>query len=249
MSCCSLSLSLSLAQLHGDVADHGNSDAHRLADWIANEPDRQKLAAERAQARLESLNEEIRRLDAQVSGASGSEASGSGSGTGTAAQGPGAKRRLEDAEYVEKSREIVEGVRDAVKEGASTRFTSQLAPHDADHERALISAMLRKRKKAKLGDSTAAAQPAAALATTAPAASSSSSPAAAAAATSSGGESDGAAPNAADDGSDKENAGKNAAADADDKASKATEPAATTSAKGKGKAKGKAKGKGKAAKA
>lgn len=58
-------------------------------------------------AKLEALNLEIARLGG---GADGEGASGS-------------KRRLDDSAFVEESREIVEGVRDAVKEGEFIFFS------------------------------------------------------------------------------------------------------------------------------
>ncbi|KPV73173.1 uncharacterized protein RHOBADRAFT_55384 [Rhodotorula graminis WP1] len=133
-------------------------EAKRLADALENEPDRLAAQALAKQKRLEELNNEIRRLEQQAgvaaSSSSGSAAAGgpvaSGSGIGSAsgaaqdgarpapsAGGSGAvggKRRLDDAKYVEESKEIVSGVKDAVR-----------------------AAMMKKRKKAK----TDAAAPAA----------------------------------------------------------------------------------------
>jgi tRNA C32,U32 (ribose-2'-O)-methylase TrmJ len=69
-----------------------------LAAYIESEPQR-KAAAVAAQAeKVENLTNEINRLDHAVGG-----------GTN--------KRRLEDTKYVEESREMIEGVKDAVKEG------------------------------------------------------------------------------------------------------------------------------------
>lgn len=70
----------------------------RLAASIAAEPDRKAAAALATQAKLDALNLEIARLD-------------------TASHG---KRRLDDHEFVEASKDIVDGVRDAVKEGQSS---------------------------------------------------------------------------------------------------------------------------------
>lgn len=99
----------------------------RLAAYIKSEPDRKAAAATAAQERLDALNQEIARLDGQT----------------------GAKRRLEDTEYIEESREIVEGVRDAVKEGelALSALSKGMGPNGAPLSRA---AMMKKRKKAKL---------------------------------------------------------------------------------------------------
>lgn len=83
----------------------------RLASYLEAEPNRQAAAAQATQAKLDELNAEIARLDAAANGQGGG----------------GGKRRLEDSAYVEQSRAMVEGVKDAVRE-----------------------AMLAKRKKAKL---------------------------------------------------------------------------------------------------
>ena len=91
-----------------DCADSAAPPSRRLAAYLEAEPDRQAAASKATQAKLDELNAEIARLDAVSSGAGG-------------------KRRLDDNAYVEQSRALVEGVKDAVKE-----------------------AMLAKRKKAKL---------------------------------------------------------------------------------------------------
>ncbi|KAL8293180.1 hypothetical protein RQP46_000874 [Phenoliferia psychrophenolica] len=85
-------------------------EAQKLAAYISAEPDRKASAALAAQEKLNALNLEIARLDNT------------------------SKRRLDDHEFVEESRDIVEGVKDAVKE-----------------------AMMKKRKKAKLAKEAAAA--------------------------------------------------------------------------------------------
>ncbi|GAA5842750.1 hypothetical protein JCM9279_003974 [Rhodotorula babjevae] len=136
-------------------------EAKRLADALDNEPDRLAAQALAKQKRLEELNAEIRRLEAQAGVPSAAAAAGpvaSGSGSSSAAQdgarpapsaggsvgggggAVGGKRRLDDAKYVEESKEIVSGVKDAVR-----------------------AAMMKKRKKAKTD--AAAAAPAAASTT------------------------------------------------------------------------------------
>lgn len=72
-----------------------HSRARRLAAYIQSAPDRAAAQAQQAQTKLDALNAEIARLDGATS----------------------QKRRLDDHEFVEESKEIVEGVRDAVKEG------------------------------------------------------------------------------------------------------------------------------------
>ncbi|KAK4051545.1 hypothetical protein OIV83_002685 [Microbotryomycetes sp. JL201] len=68
-------------------------EAQKLAEYIQSAPVREQAQKAQAQAKLDALNAEIQRL----------------SGEG------GQKRRLEDNEYIEQSKEIVEGVKDAVK--------------------------------------------------------------------------------------------------------------------------------------
>lgn len=78
----------------------------RLATYIQAAPLRESAARAVAQAKLEELNEEIRKLDANANG------------------GGGVKRRLEDSKFVEESREMVEGVKDAVREGEFVLLSS-----------------------------------------------------------------------------------------------------------------------------
>ncbi|BGP35793.1 hypothetical protein JCM10296v2_007645 [Rhodotorula toruloides] len=105
-------------------------EAQKLAKLLESEPDRLAAAALAKQRKLDELNAEIKRLerqagvDAAQSGAV--EASGSGTAPSTSGGGGGGNKRKLDAHYVEESREIVSGVKDAVK-----------------------AAMLKKRKKAK----------------------------------------------------------------------------------------------------
>ncbi|BGP28016.1 hypothetical protein Rt10032_c14g5352 [Rhodotorula toruloides] len=105
-------------------------EAQKLAKLLESEPDRLAAAALAKQQKLDELNAEIKRLEQQAgidavqSGAV--EASGSGSAPSTSGAGGGGNKRKLDAHYVEESREIVSGVKDAVK-----------------------AAMLKKRKKIK----------------------------------------------------------------------------------------------------
>lgn len=93
-------------------------EAQRLAKLLESEPDRQAAAAKAAEAKLEALNNEIKQLE-RAAGVPSSTPVASGSGSTTAdssaATGGGTKRRLDDSKYVEESREIVSGVKDAVK--------------------------------------------------------------------------------------------------------------------------------------
>ncbi|KWU45241.1 hypothetical protein RHOSPDRAFT_28871 [Rhodotorula sp. JG-1b] len=125
-------------------------EAQKLAALLEAEPDRLAAEAQAKQKRLDDLNAEIKRLERQagVEAGSGPSASADGaSGSGTRSEGGpsgaaaaavkggagGQKRRLEDSKYVEESREIVSGVKDAVR-----------------------AAMLKKRKKNKATAATTA---------------------------------------------------------------------------------------------
>ncbi|BGP52118.1 hypothetical protein JCM10450v2_008089 [Rhodotorula kratochvilovae] len=135
-------------------------EAQRLAALLEAEPDRLAAQALAKQKKLEELNNEIRRLEQQAGIDSSAPAApvASGSGSGSAGEdasrpavasgsaggsGVGGKRRLDDAKYVEESKEIVSGVKDAVK-----------------------AAMMKKRKKANTAAAAAPAADAAAPAAT-----------------------------------------------------------------------------------
>lgn len=94
---------------------------YRLAKLLESEPDRLAAAALAKQHKLDELNAEIKRLERQAgvdAAQSGTvEASGSGSAPSNASGGGGGNKRKLDAHYVEESREIVSGVKDAVKAG------------------------------------------------------------------------------------------------------------------------------------
>jgi len=77
-------------------------EAKKLAAYIETEEDRKKALAEERKQKLEKLERSIQARTEDVEG--------DGSSIGK-------KRRLEDTEYVEKSKEIVEGVRNAVTAG------------------------------------------------------------------------------------------------------------------------------------
>lgn len=97
-------------------------EAERLAKYLEGETDRKAAKAKAAAEKLEKLKAEIKRLDENLAGESAASSGGAGGATGASTS----KRKLDDHEFVEQSREMVENVRDAVKE-----------------------AMMRKRKKAK----------------------------------------------------------------------------------------------------
>ena len=73
-------------------------DLPRLAEYLEKEPERKKEAAEAQRAKLEALEKKL--------------------GIANEGQPPtGAKRRFDDTEYLEQSRDIVDSVKNAVKAG------------------------------------------------------------------------------------------------------------------------------------
>jgi len=106
-------------------------EANRMAEYIENEPARKKAVVDAQRAKLEALE---RQLGIDPSAASGSSSV-------EPAKVAGTKHRFDDTEYLDQSRELVDGVKSAVAAG-----------------------LLKKRKKAK----TAAAAAAAAAASDAP---------------------------------------------------------------------------------
>jgi len=76
-------------------------EAKRLADYIEGEDQRKKAVSEARKQKLEKLERRIQAAEVNEDEPSGS----------------GQKRRLEDTEYVEQSKELVEGVRNAVAAG------------------------------------------------------------------------------------------------------------------------------------
>ncbi|POY75007.1 hypothetical protein BMF94_1983 [Rhodotorula taiwanensis] len=118
-------------------------EAQKLAQLLEAEPDRLAAEAQAKQKRLDDLNAEIARLERQAgvdtsapvasTSTSSAEVSGSGASGSQGVRGGagGQKRRLEDSKYVEESKEIVSGVKDAVR-----------------------AAMLKKRKKNKAATTT-----------------------------------------------------------------------------------------------
>lgn len=73
----------------------------RLAEYIESEADRKKNAADERKKKIEKLERQIKAAEVDEDGASSS----------------GQKRRLDDTEYVEQSKELVEGVKNAVAAG------------------------------------------------------------------------------------------------------------------------------------
>lgn len=77
--------------------------AYRLESYLESEPARKKAQQEAQKAKLEALERKL--------GISG------GSGNADAGPSLGQKRRFDDTEYLEKSQEIVDNVKNAVMAG------------------------------------------------------------------------------------------------------------------------------------
>ncbi|KAL1751347.1 telomere stability and silencing-domain-containing protein [Schizophyllum commune] len=98
-------------------------EAKRLAEYLESEPERAAAKAEAQKAKLQALE---RKLGLEPSGGEPS-ASGSGSGSKRAATDADAapapkKKRFDDTEYLEQTRELTDGVRSAVAAGACRRI-------------------------------------------------------------------------------------------------------------------------------
>ena len=82
--------------------------SHRLAEYIESEPLRKKAAQEAQRAKLEALEKKL----GITPGGSSSDAAA------------GKKHRLDDTEYIEQSREIVDSVKSAVSVGEFAWLTT-----------------------------------------------------------------------------------------------------------------------------
>lgn len=108
-------------------------EATRMAEYIESEPARKKAAAEAAKAKLEALEKQL--------GIDPTSSPGAGSSSAEPAKIAGKKHRFDDTQYLEQSRDIVDGVKSAVAAG-----------------------LLKKRKKAKLDTAPATPTPPSAVA-------------------------------------------------------------------------------------
>ncbi len=103
-----------------------------MAEYLEAEPERAAAKAEAQKAKLEALERKLG-IDPK-----------SGTNTpGEPATVAGKKHRFEDTEYLEQSKELVDGVKNAVSLGEPTQFLSSLGIYKA-------LALLKKKKKAKL---------------------------------------------------------------------------------------------------
>ena len=112
--------------------------SYRLAEYIESEPARKKAQQEAQKAKLDALEKKL-----------GISQDGAGPSSEPLA---GKKHRLEDTEYIEQSKDLVDNVKSAVSAGMHF-----LAPLTVSYVNAFRStAMLKKKKKAKTGHSSAA---------------------------------------------------------------------------------------------
>ena len=87
--------------------------SYRLAEYIESEPLRKKAQQEAQRAKLEALERKL----------------GITPGAGPSSEPlPGKKHRLDDTEYIEQSREIVDSVKSAVSVGESIPACCPLTP-------------------------------------------------------------------------------------------------------------------------
>ncbi|KNZ72173.1 UPF0667 family protein C31G5.18c [Termitomyces sp. J132] len=104
----------------------------RLAEYLEAEPERVAAKAAAQKAKLEALERKLGIVPSSVSGSKSAGESYRNIGTDAPPVLAGTKHRLEDTEYLEQSRELTEGVKNAV-----------------------TTALLKKKKKAKLANMTA----------------------------------------------------------------------------------------------
>jgi hypothetical protein len=90
----------------------------RLAEYLEGEPARKRAAAEAQKAKLEALEKKLGLTPSSSSAADEeSRASTSKNDGGVPESLAGKKHRFDDTEYLEQSREIVDGVKNAVTAG------------------------------------------------------------------------------------------------------------------------------------
>jgi hypothetical protein len=106
--------------------------SHRLAEYLQSEPDRKRAAAEAQRSKLEALERKL-----------GITPDSNGEVDVLA----GKKHRLDDTEYLEQSREIVDNVKSAVVAGAFFCCFENMAA-------SMCTGLLKKKKKAKTSQPT-----------------------------------------------------------------------------------------------
>lgn len=86
----------------------------RMAEYIESEPARKKAVADAQRAKLEALERQL-----------GIDSSSSGAGSSEPGKVAGKKHRFDDTEYLEQSRDLVDGVKSAVAAGTFTSCYSR----------------------------------------------------------------------------------------------------------------------------
>jgi hypothetical protein len=89
----------------------------RLVEYLESEPDRLKAKADAQKAKLEALE---RKLGIEPPSKTGTPVAGSSKASGSGEDPPvlaGRKHRFDDTEYLEQSRDLVDGVKSAVSAG------------------------------------------------------------------------------------------------------------------------------------
>jgi len=112
-------------------------EAKKLVEYLESEPERLQAKADAQKAKLEALE---RKLGIEPPSKTGAPEAGPSRASGSAEDAPvlaGKKHRFDDTEYLEQSRELVDGVKSAVS-----------------------LALLKKKKKAKLSHTAAEPTPA-----------------------------------------------------------------------------------------
>ncbi|KAJ7097852.1 telomere stability and silencing-domain-containing protein [Mycena belliarum] len=112
-------------------------EAKKLVEYLESEPERLKAKADAQKAKLEALERKLGIEPPQKGGASGagsSKPSGSGEDPPVLA---GRKHRFDDTEYLEQSRDLVDGVKSAVsmallKKKKKAKLTHPTPPKKAD---------------------------------------------------------------------------------------------------------------------
>jgi hypothetical protein len=116
---------------------------YRLAEYLESEPERHAAKAEAQRAKLEALE---RKLGIEPSSSKSPQVGSGEPSRSGATDAP--KRRFDDTDYIEQSRELTENVKSAVSAGASFAIRSPI------NKANIFFTALLKKKKAKLSHPT-----------------------------------------------------------------------------------------------
>ncbi|KAG6886250.1 hypothetical protein C0992_004533 [Termitomyces sp. T32_za158] len=118
-------------------------EAKKLADYIETEPERKAAKAAAQKAKLEAIERKVRNNSISAGETSRNV------GTDPQSVFAGAKHRLDDTEYLEQSREITEGVKNAVTAGFLKKKKAKLVDSAATNATATVT-----KPAVKVGGST-----------------------------------------------------------------------------------------------